>query len=61
KVSVVVVDGVTVGHPCCAVYNCHIPLSNNHHHFCPLHSGQNDKCVIIGCDLPVVRGRRSTH
>ncbi|KAG2099283.1 uncharacterized protein F5147DRAFT_582715 [Suillus discolor] len=59
KVSAVVVDGVTVGHPCCAVYNCHTPLSNNHHHFCHLHSGQNDKCVIIGCDLPIVRGRRT--
>ncbi|KAG1796586.1 hypothetical protein EV424DRAFT_1475189 [Suillus variegatus] len=58
-VSAVVVDGVTVGHPCCAVYNCHTPLSNNHHHFCHLHSGQNDKCVIIGCDLPIVHGRRT--
>ncbi|KAG1727916.1 hypothetical protein EDD22DRAFT_789206 [Suillus occidentalis] len=57
KVSVVVVDGVTVGHPCCAVYNCHAPLSNNHHRFCPTHSGQNNQCAIISCNLPVVRGR----
>lgn len=57
KVSVVVVDGVTVGHPCCAVYNCHAPLSNNHHRFCPTHSGQNNQCAIISCNLPVVHGR----
>jgi hypothetical protein len=31
KVSVVIVDGVTVGHPCCSVCNCHILLLNNHH------------------------------
>lgn len=29
KVWVVVMDGVTLGHPCCAVHNCHNPLQNN--------------------------------
>ncbi|KAG1902956.1 uncharacterized protein F5891DRAFT_948423, partial [Suillus fuscotomentosus] len=56
KVSVVVVDGVTVGHPCCAVHNCHTPLSNNHHQFCPAHSSYDGTCSIIGCNLPVVPG-----
>ncbi|KAG2037617.1 hypothetical protein BDR03DRAFT_1050033 [Suillus americanus] len=59
KVSVVVVDGVTVGHPCCVVRNCHTPLSNNHHRFCPAHSSYNGMCSIIGCNLPVVPGRRT--
>ena len=31
KVSVVVIDGVTVGHPCCGVPNCKVPLDNNRH------------------------------
>ncbi|KAF8219602.1 hypothetical protein L208DRAFT_1338990, partial [Tricholoma matsutake] len=30
-VWVVVIDGVTVGHPCCARHNCKIPLANNRH------------------------------
>ncbi|KAG1731000.1 hypothetical protein EDB19DRAFT_1831826 [Suillus lakei] len=59
KVSVVVVDGVTVGHPCCAVRNCHTPLSKNHHQFCPAHSSYNGTCSIIGCNLPVVPGHRT--
>ncbi|KAG2095661.1 uncharacterized protein F5147DRAFT_584426, partial [Suillus discolor] len=52
-------DGVTVGHPCCAVYNCHIPLSNNHHWFCPTHTSQNNECAIIGCTLPIAGGHRT--
>ncbi|KAG2036145.1 hypothetical protein BDR03DRAFT_934617 [Suillus americanus] len=59
KVSVIVVDGVTVGHPCCSVCNCHIPLSNNHHQFCPTHSSNDSNCSIIGCDLPVISGHRT--
>lgn len=57
KVSIIVVDSVTVGHSCYAVYNCHAPLFNNHHHFCPTHSGQNNQCTIISCNLPVVCGQ----
>lgn len=59
RVSVVVVDGITVGHPCCSVYNCHIPLSNNHHRFCPTHLNHDGRCSIIACDLPVVRGHHT--
>lgn len=29
KTSCVVVDGVTVGHPCCASHNCHLPLASH--------------------------------
>jgi osmotically-inducible protein OsmY len=29
RISVVVIDGVTVGHPCCTTFNCKEPLENN--------------------------------
>ena len=53
KVWVVVIDGVTVGCPCCAVHNCKIPLQNNRHRFCCNDAAQNLICVIIGCNSPV--------
>jgi hypothetical protein len=53
KVWVVVIDGVTVGCPCCAVHNCKIPLQNNQHRFCPNDAAQNLICVIVGCNSPV--------
>ncbi|KAG1819624.1 uncharacterized protein BJ212DRAFT_1251046, partial [Suillus subaureus] len=56
KVSVVNVNGITVRHPCCTVYNCHIPLSNNHHQFCPTYTNQNNECTIIECTLPITGG-----
>ncbi|KDQ56363.1 hypothetical protein JAAARDRAFT_690535, partial [Jaapia argillacea MUCL 33604] len=59
KVSVVVTDGVTVGHPCCAVHNCHIPLANNRHRFCPNHANEEDRCSIIGCESNVTAGKRT--
>ncbi|KAG2144417.1 uncharacterized protein EDB93DRAFT_1070419, partial [Suillus bovinus] len=50
KYLVVVTDGVTVRHPCCAIYNCHAPLNNNRDHFCPAHTATHGcKCVIIAC------------
>lgn len=56
-VSVVVIDGVTVGHPCCAVHNCHRPLASNRHRFCPQDAIQYDTiCAIVGCDNPIVAG-----
>ncbi|KIJ07348.1 hypothetical protein PAXINDRAFT_90571 [Paxillus involutus ATCC 200175] len=56
KVSVIVIDGVTVGHPCCAMKNCYIPLEKNHHRFCPTHSTYEKECSILGCKSPVVQG-----
>ena len=60
KVSVVVIDGVTVGHPCCGVAKCKIPLENNHHRFCPTHKQQNDVCSVVGCNNPVAVAGRKT-
>jgi len=54
KVWVVVIDGITVGHPCCAVHNCHIPLANNQHRFCPLPTPTHGFiCAIIRCNNKV--------
>lgn len=51
KVSVVVIDGVTVGR---GVHNCQTPLSNNRHRFCPEHQYAANICAIVGCSQPVV-------
>jgi hypothetical protein len=56
KVWVVVIDGVTVGCPCCAIHNCKVPLQNNRNCFCPDHVAQNTVCAIIGCDSPITTG-----
>jgi len=59
KVWAVVIDGVTIGHPCCAIHNCHVPLTNNQHRFCPRHAVTHDKiCSIVGCNEPATEGHR---
>ena len=58
KTSCVVIDGVTVEHPCCAVHNCKTPLASNCHRFCPDHELLNQICAVIGCNRPVAGGRR---
>ena len=53
KISVIVIDGITIGHPCCAIHNCHTPLSNNHNRYCDMHIGSEKTCAIIGCSEKV--------
>ncbi|KAJ3731347.1 hypothetical protein DFJ43DRAFT_1155581 [Lentinula guzmanii] len=55
----VVTDGTAVGHYCCKVHNCTIPLANNRHHFCPKHMDQQHSCVFTDCDLPARIGHRT--
>ena len=59
KVSVVVIDGVTLGHPCCGEPNCKVPLANNHDRFCPIHTHLNQICAVVHCSLPTVIGRKT--
>lgn len=59
KVSVVVIDGVTLGHPCCGEPNCKVPLANNHDRFCPSHTHLNQICAVVHCSLPAVIGRKT--
>ena len=42
-------DGISLGHPCCAIHDCKEPLVNSKHHFCPLHMAWADRCVVWGC------------
>ncbi|KAF8802114.1 hypothetical protein BYT27DRAFT_7226507 [Phlegmacium glaucopus] len=58
KVWVVVIDGVTVGCPCCAVHNCKVPLENNRHHYCPQDAHRNTICAVVGCESPIVADSR---
>lgn len=58
KTSCVVVDGVTVGHPCCAVHNCHTPLASQRDRFCPDHHHMLSVCAIVDCSRPIADGRR---
>jgi hypothetical protein len=60
-VSAVVVDGVTVGRPCCAVHNCQIPLASNRDRYCLSHQSLNSVFVIVGCNAQVVAGKKSCH
>jgi hypothetical protein len=58
-VSAVVIDGVTVGRPCCAVHNCKVPLASNRHRYCPDHFEFELLCSIIGCTSPVVPDKKT--
>ncbi|KAH9911181.1 uncharacterized protein BXZ73DRAFT_57303, partial [Epithele typhae] len=48
----VVMDGVTVGRPCCGVKDCQLPLQSQRHRFCELHKNKQLVCSVIGCRQP---------
>ncbi|KAG2012844.1 hypothetical protein CC2G_009809 [Coprinopsis cinerea AmutBmut pab1-1] len=56
---VVVVDGVTVGRPCCGVHNCKNPLTSNKDRFCSSHQSHTRICCIVTCTASAVAGRRT--
>src|SRR5882724_9152807 len=49
----VVTDGISMGHPCCAVHNCKEPLKRNNHVFCAQHSHLQGKCAVETCEAPI--------
>lgn len=55
-VSAGVTDGVTVGHPCCAILNCQEPLEKARDRYCPTHIACVDECAIEGCTEHTTRG-----
>lgn len=60
KFSVVVTDGVTVGHQCCGIHNCHEPLANNHDRFYPDHLLTHlCICAIVNCERSVTPSTRT--
>lgn len=52
----VVVDGVTLGHPCCSVHDCMEPLRSVKDRFCPKHRHRVHICAVTDCEAPVEPG-----
>jgi len=48
-----------IGHPCCAIHNCHTPLSNNRHRFCDNHIDGQKICAVVGCSEKVAPNKRT--
>ena len=53
------IDGVTVGHPCCGHPNCKDPLLSNRDRFCPAHQHLSRVCAIVSCCLAANSGRKT--
>ena len=51
-----VTDGVTLGHPCCAVHDCQEPLQSQRDSFCQLHQDERKICVVTSCWSSVEAG-----
>lgn len=58
RVEVVVVDGLTMGHPCCAKDSClnALPRNRNKKRFCEDHDYLHGICAIVSCSSPVTSG-----
>jgi hypothetical protein len=52
-------DGITLGHPCCAEHNCKIPLTSSRDRYCPKHASKNAECVVDSCGRSVRDGKRT--
>ncbi|KDQ09975.1 hypothetical protein BOTBODRAFT_164259 [Botryobasidium botryosum FD-172 SS1] len=59
RVQAVVTDGVTVGHPICAVKGCKSTPFNLRDKFCAAHVSADLTCCIIGCSMAKEVGFRS--
>ena len=55
-IRAVVMDGITIGRPCCKVHDCQEPLPSQRARFCVQHSSKNDDCVVVGCTGKVTPG-----
>lgn len=55
----VVVDGVTIGHPCCSVHDCTTQLASMQDRFCPTHSDLDLVCVVTDCDRQARDGKQT--
>ncbi|KAJ6562697.1 hypothetical protein DFH09DRAFT_1478636 [Mycena vulgaris] len=53
KLHVIVIDGITIGRPCCGVHNCPEALANNRHRFCPGHDYRHHICTVEVCEEAV--------
>ncbi len=55
----VVVDGITIGCPCCSVHDCQNPLPSQCARFCHTHSELNNECAVVGCHQHVTPGNQT--
>ena len=53
-VSVVVMDGITIGHPRCAIDGCKFPLATARDRYCSEHRFYGNICVIQGCEQTII-------
>lgn len=55
-----VTDGVSIGHPCCAVHDCPNPLlSRKGARYCMEHSAQEQQCAVLVCKASVEEGHKT--
>lgn len=59
KIQAAVCDGNNMGHPCCGVHDCKIPLQTRTDRFCPSHKSREKKCAIDNCEVDIA-GRHQT-
>ncbi|EJF65881.1 hypothetical protein DICSQDRAFT_143244 [Dichomitus squalens LYAD-421 SS1] len=52
----VVMDGISIGRPCCNVHDCQEPLPSQRARFCSKHAYQNHICVVIDCTAQASHG-----
>ncbi|KAJ3500454.1 hypothetical protein NLJ89_g9787 [Agrocybe chaxingu] len=60
KIHPAVCDGITLGHPCCAIHNCKDPLPGHRGRFCVEHAKLFDKlCAVLDCEAEHRHNRRT--
>jgi hypothetical protein len=60
KIMVVVSDGLTIGCNCCGILHCMEPLPEGQGiRYCFLHDRYHYICACVGCEQPVVTGRKT--
>ncbi|KAF8576846.1 hypothetical protein K439DRAFT_1622535 [Ramaria rubella] len=52
----VVTDGISLGHPCCAVHDCKELLPTNKHRYCPQHAHLSSQCAVSTCHANIEAG-----
>ena len=61
KIQAAVCDGNTIGHPCCTVHDCKLPLDNHRLRFCSHHQDHRNICAVEGCGLACSPGSNTCH
>ncbi|KAJ3506212.1 hypothetical protein NLJ89_g6995 [Agrocybe chaxingu] len=60
KIQAAVCDGITLGHPCCAIHDCKEPLEHHRRRYCSKHAKTYEHlCAVIACKADRVPPRRT--